>query len=314
MYQIKENYHIMTEQLNADNRLSANEKLLCTYILSLSQKYGYCFARNKYFAERYNVSTRSIIRWIKKLENIGYIKKELIFENSVIKERRIFPTQMYVENKVFVSKPNKIFNETRKEHVLIEEEIVTFEEERLIRQNNKEKSKRAEYDVHKCHWSGDKCHEGTDACVTGGGDTGVTVYNNTSMFNNINYIRESEENKTKKINNGTPTNSYPNIQQIYETIKKYDIKNVDAEVFFNYHEARGWKLGGDKIYNWVALLKTWEKRGNTGGKNHAQAGFKVFCEQKSYKEMKFERPDWLPSTNTKLLTDAEIEKALENMF
>ena len=35
---------------------------------------------------------------------------------------------------------------------------------------------------------------------------------------------------------------------------------VDADRFYNYYAARGWKINGQTIYDWKALLKTWEPK------------------------------------------------------
>ncbi len=47
-----------------------------------------------------------------------------------------------------------------------------------------------------------------------------------------------------------------------EEIKKYceDRKNnVDAERFFDYYESKGWMIGKNKMKDWKAAVRTWEK-------------------------------------------------------
>lgn len=35
---------------------------------------------------------------------------------------------------------------------------------------------------------------------------------------------------------------------------------VDAENFFNFYEAKGWKIGKDAMRDWKAAIRTWERR------------------------------------------------------
>ena len=52
---------------------------------------GYCFAKNKYFSNLYNVNPHTVSQWISHLEKLGYICVELIkTETKEIKERRIY--------------------------------------------------------------------------------------------------------------------------------------------------------------------------------------------------------------------------------
>lgn len=60
-------------------------------ITALTNRNGYCFATNKYFAELYNVTIETISRWISHLQRLGFIKVEIIkSDKNEILERRIF--------------------------------------------------------------------------------------------------------------------------------------------------------------------------------------------------------------------------------
>ena len=85
-------YSILTANVRYDERLSANEKILFSEITALSGKYGYCTARNGYFSKLYNVSDRSITRWIKHLKELEYVKYVPIYKqgSKEVVERRLY--------------------------------------------------------------------------------------------------------------------------------------------------------------------------------------------------------------------------------
>lgn len=48
-----------------------------------------------------------------------------------------------------------------------------------------------------------------------------------------------------------------------EEIEQYCIERnngIDAEVFFNFYEAKGWVVGNSPMKDWKAAVRTWEKR------------------------------------------------------
>lgn len=93
-------YSVIPATIRYDNRLKANEKLLYGEITALSNKNGYCYAQNKYFAKLYNVTIHTVSQWISHLEKLEYIYLELIRdEKKQIKERR-----MYIRDNPYVQK------------------------------------------------------------------------------------------------------------------------------------------------------------------------------------------------------------------
>jgi hypothetical protein len=48
-------------------------RLLYGEITALANKYGYCFAKNEYFAELYEVDVRTITNWLEALTRLGFI-------------------------------------------------------------------------------------------------------------------------------------------------------------------------------------------------------------------------------------------------
>ncbi len=84
--------------------------------------------------------------------------------------------------------------------------------------------------------------------------------NNTSINNNY-YIGDK---KTKNKNFIKPT---------LEEIKKYCEENnlkIDCEYFYDYYEANGWKINKNKMKDWKATLRNWNRRNNKDAKNESE--------------------------------------------
>ena len=92
MEEIRENTYSVTPTLVLDDMsLNNNEKVLYTRISSLTNKYGYCFATNKYLAKLLGTSERNLKRWLKNLIDKNYIISEIKYKNNSkeIEERRL---------------------------------------------------------------------------------------------------------------------------------------------------------------------------------------------------------------------------------
>lgn len=84
-------YAIIPVTVRYDTNLKSAERLLYGEITALANKNGYCFAQNKYFADLYNVTLISVSRWISHLQELGYIKTDVIRnENKEIISRNIY--------------------------------------------------------------------------------------------------------------------------------------------------------------------------------------------------------------------------------
>lgn len=73
-------YAVIPANVRYDSRVSANAKLLYGEITALCNEKGFCWATNGYFSELYNVSSRSVQRWISDLEALGYIKANVRYK------------------------------------------------------------------------------------------------------------------------------------------------------------------------------------------------------------------------------------------
>ena len=64
---MKPNYYAIIPANVRYSNLKPNAKLLYAEITALSNKLGYCYARNGYFAELYGVNKNTVSRWISDL-------------------------------------------------------------------------------------------------------------------------------------------------------------------------------------------------------------------------------------------------------
>lgn len=75
-------YSVIPANIRYDKDICPNAKLLYGEITALSNKEGFCWAENSYFAELYGVSEKSISSWISQLANKNYICREIIYKDN----------------------------------------------------------------------------------------------------------------------------------------------------------------------------------------------------------------------------------------
>lgn len=84
-------YSIIPATILYNRDLKANQKILYAVITSLSNKEGYCFASNKYLAEKLNVGANTVSGWITDLRRKNLVQVELIRnDKQEIIQRRIY--------------------------------------------------------------------------------------------------------------------------------------------------------------------------------------------------------------------------------
>lgn len=76
----------------------------------------------------------------------------------------------------------------------------------------------------------------------------VTVYVNDKD------IKEKNNKKEKRF-------VKPSVDDVREYCQERH-NNVDPEMFVNFYESKGWKVGKDSMKDWKASVRTWEKRGS----------------------------------------------------
>src|SRR5277367_2458257 len=82
-------YGIIPANVRYCKELLPNAKLLYSEITALSNKNGYCWASNRYFAELYDVEVRAVQNWLESLRDNGFIKIE-VEKKGIIITRKIY--------------------------------------------------------------------------------------------------------------------------------------------------------------------------------------------------------------------------------
>lgn len=75
-------YAIIPADVRYDKQLPQGAKLLYSEITALSNKNGYCWASNDYFAKLYSVSIGTIKSWLKCLEDNSYIRRVIKYKSG----------------------------------------------------------------------------------------------------------------------------------------------------------------------------------------------------------------------------------------
>tara|TARA_Y100001938_G_C8084004_1_gene430839 strand:- start:462 stop:1079 length:618 start_codon:yes stop_codon:yes gene_type:complete len=79
------------------------------------------------------------------------------------------------------------------------------------------------------------------------------------ILNNLSVKNLTSINKNKII---TIKNKYfkkPKLEEVLEYCLERN-NNIDAESFINFYESKDWKIGKNKMKDWKAAVRTWEKR------------------------------------------------------
>lgn len=71
---------------------------------------------------------------------------------------------------------------------------------------------------------------------------------------------EGEEDKEKEGDDNKKRFKAPTVEDVAAYCKERQ-NDVDAENFVDYYSARDWKLGKNKMKDWRAAVRTWERNG-----------------------------------------------------
>lgn len=133
----KPNYYaIIPANVRYSDKLSPNAKLLYGEITCLSNKEGYCWSENQYFADLYKVHKKTVSKWISELEKAGFIKSKVERNNSKVVERRIlkivptsprkdgYPLHEKTEDNIYTNNINNIKNNSSRKNSATKEKYL----------------------------------------------------------------------------------------------------------------------------------------------------------------------------------------------
>ena len=99
---------VIPATIRYDNIICSTAKLLFAEMTALSNREGYCWASNKYFAELFKISITQVSRLVASLEDRGFIKTFIERENG--NQRKIYP-QVTAESVVRENTAGKTFEQ-----------------------------------------------------------------------------------------------------------------------------------------------------------------------------------------------------------
>lgn len=134
-------YAIIPADVRYDDRIPANAKLLYGEISALIGAAGFCYASNQYFAKIYGMSVDTISRLFKKLEDNGYIKREIEKDHTGQVVRR----KVYLSASVPQIQPPDFFTDTplqNNREGTCKKDGKTNTSNTVLKENKKEKAKK----------------------------------------------------------------------------------------------------------------------------------------------------------------------------
>lgn len=104
-------------------------------------------------------------------------------------------------------------------------------------------------------------------------DTETTPKRRNNNDNNENNINKKEGNKPQHV--FTP----PTLEEVAAYCKERN-NGIDAQAFIDFYTSKGWMIGKNKMKDWKAAVRTWERRGSPkGSKIEIDNKFRDFLEQ-----------------------------------
>lgn len=109
-------YAILKADVRYDKRLSSTAKIIHAEITALTNKNGFCWAANKYFADNFDISERQVSKIIAQLEELNHISTEVLENNK----RKIRVEQKFQGDRTKVHTPPRtkvLYNNTSNNNI-----------------------------------------------------------------------------------------------------------------------------------------------------------------------------------------------------
>ena len=117
-----------------DERLNNAQMILYGFLWSLVQKEGYCWATNKYLADKLRLTPSTVARHLGTLEECGHIRREVYRDEN----NRVITRKIYLETIFSSEKPAENDDETKEKDAQNEGEGVPADLQGGPRKNRKE--------------------------------------------------------------------------------------------------------------------------------------------------------------------------------
>ena len=233
-------YAICFNQWLFDDRIKSQLRLLLL-IASLSAKEGYCYASNQYLAEKFKTTPENISRQIGILRDYGYIKTEDEKFGAVVTNRKI--------------------------------KIVAFENlstSTAVDENDNAVNKNVNRGYQKDQPTINKNVNGYNMCNNTSHNITSQEYYKPLKSSSLSLAnartREAipaddfsqSDNFSPPVRESAKKFQKPTIEQIKAYCQEAN-KNIDAEAFFDFYEAKGWVVGRAPMKDWKAAVRNWAK-------------------------------------------------------
>lgn len=95
--------------------------------------------------------------------------------------------------------------------------------------------------------------------------------NEDDNYVNVNYVNDNNLQRTSRICSDSKQKRFikPTVKEIADYCRERS-NNVDAQIFFDFYESKGWIVGKTPMKDWKAAVRTWEQ--NADGKPTRQSG------------------------------------------
>ncbi len=219
-------YGISPAAVRYDEDLCANAKLLYIEITALSNKEGYCWATNDYFAKLYKVSKVSVSKWISQLVKKGHIISHIIRDKNT---KQVLERRLYIADSKLTPSKEK-FNRGHKEK---------------LKRGHEEKFKDNTTSVNTTSniYMSEK----------------IFLKDNEEIPNAPNETKLATENSRTNFV-GEDMKKPPTVEEIEDLIIIHKLR-TDANKFYDYYRTTNWRNSKGKLItkeNVIFTLKTWD--------------------------------------------------------
>ena len=245
---IKDGYAICFNRWLFDDRIRAQLPLLLL-ISSLSAKEGYCYASNQYFAEKFKTSSVTVSKWISELKKYGYIETEDEKFGAVVTNRKIRIVDLAVKENVNGDYRPK---------------------ETAVKENDNAVSENFNGDYRKVNPAVKENFNGYNMCNNTSHNITSQEYYKPLKSSSLSLANARTREAIPADDFSQSDNFSPPVQEPAKKFQKPTIeqikaycqeanKNIDAEAFFDFYEAKGWVVGRAPMKDWKAAVRNWAK-------------------------------------------------------